>query len=89
MQDSVKKTLVCKVIGEIIKEKRKELDKGILLLAYEYDLSTSSLIQAEKGCRDLQVSSLWKISNALGMKMSEFITIVESRLPEGFKLIDD
>lgn len=89
MQDKEKKELLCSVIGEIIKEKRKKLDKGILLLAYEYDLSTSSLIQTEKGKRDLQVSTLWKIANALGMKFSEFALLVEKRLPKNFKLIDD
>ena len=72
MQD--KKQLVNKVIGEIIKEKRTAINKGILLLAYEYDIATSSLIQSEKGRRDLQVTTLWKIANALGMQFSEFIT---------------
>ena len=86
---TLKKELLNKVIGEVIKEKRAVKNKGILLLAYEYDLSTSSLIQTEKGKRDPQISTLWKIANALDMKFSSFILEVESRLPEDFKLIDD
>ena len=43
----------------------------------------------ERGQRDVQVTTLWKLANAFGMSFSEFIQEVEARLPEGFKLIDD
>lgn len=92
MQDKkneTKKEILNRVIGEIIKEKRKETGKGILLFAYEYDLPTSSIIQTEKGRRDPQISTLWKIANALNMSFSEFIILVEKRLPENFKLTED
>lgn len=84
-----KKSLLLKVIGEVLKEKRKELNKGILLLSYEYDLSNTSLAQLEKGLRDVQITTVWKIANAFGMKFSDFIIEVEKHLPKGFKLTDD
>lgn len=84
-----KKKLINKVIGEIIQEKRKTINKGILLLSYEYDIPTSSLIQVEKGERDLQISTLWRIANAFGLNASEILLEAEKRLPEGFNLIDD
>lgn len=46
-------------------------------------------MQLEKGKRDVQITTLWKLANALGMTFSEFIKEVESRLPEDFKLIED
>ena len=84
-----KKILLLRVIGEIIKEKRLKQNKGILLLSYEFDISNSSISALEKGIRDVQISTLWKLANALGMPFSDFINEVESRLPKGFKMIED
>lgn len=84
-----KKSLLLKAIGEVLREKRKKLNKGIILLSYEYDLSNTSLAQLEKGLRDVQITTIWKIANAFGMEFSDFITEVEKRLPKGFKLIED
>lgn len=84
-----KKNLLLTVIGQIIKEKRLAQNKGILLFSYEFDISNSSISTLEKGKRDVQISTLWKIANALGMTFLEFISEVESRLPKDFKMIDD
>ena len=83
------KALLLDIIGQIVKEKRKALNKGILLLSYEYDIPSSSIAQLEKGKRDVQISTLWKLVNALGMTFPEFVDEVNKRLPEGFKLIED
>lgn len=88
INDSKKSELLA-VIGQLLKEKRKEKDKGILLLGYEYDISASSIMQLERGNRDVQITTLWKLANALGLSFTEFAREVESRLPNGFKLIDD
>lgn len=87
--ENPQKGLLLKVIGEIIKEKRTAQNKGILLFGYEYDISNSSIMLLERGQRDVQVTTLWKLANAFGMTFSEFVQEVESRLPEGFKLIED
>lgn len=84
-----KKTILLKAIGKVVHEKRKELNKGILLLSYEYDLSSNSLEKIEKGLRDAQISTIWKISNALGMSFDEFIKRVIEELPKNFMLIDN
>ena len=83
------KDLLLKIIGEIIHEKRVLQNKGILLFSYEYDISNSSIALLEKGKRDVQITTLWKLANALGMTFSEFVIEVEKRLPNDFKLIDD
>ncbi len=84
-----KKRLLLKVIGELIKEKRIAKNKGILLLSYEFDISNSSIAQLEKGQRDVQITTLWKLANAFGMSFSEFAKEIEKRLPKDFKLIED
>ena len=86
-QDDKNRELLLKIMGEIVKEKRKELNKGILLLGYEYDISSSSIAQLEKGSRDVQITTLWKLVNALGMSFPDFIKEVTNRLPSNFNLI--
>ncbi len=86
---SDKKALLLKIVGEIIKEQRQAKNKGILLHAYEYDIPSSSLSLIEKGKRDIQLSTLWKIANSFDMTMGEFISIVEKKLPKDFQIIDD
>ena len=44
---SVKKEILIRAIGNLVKEKRKELNKGILLLSYEYDIPNTSLAKLE------------------------------------------
>ena len=84
-----KKEMLIKIIGNLIKEKRLAQNKGILLFSYEYDISNSSIALLEKGRRDVQVTTLWKLANALGLKFSEFVKEIETKLPKDFKLIDD
>lgn len=84
-----KKELLLSVIGSLIREKRTAQNKGILLFSYEYDISNSSIAMLEKGKRDVQITTLWKLANALGMSFSEFARELENRLPQNFKLIDD
>jgi len=86
---SVKKEILIRAIGNLVKEKRKELNKGILLLSYEYDIPNTSLAKLEKGERDVQISTLWKLSEALGMTFPEFVSEVQKQLPKNFKLTED
>lgn len=87
--DLEKKQMLLKAIGEIIHEKRELSGKGILLHSYEYDLSSSSLSLLEKGLRDPQITTLWKIVNSLDMNIIEFMQILIKKLPENFKMTDD
>ena len=86
---SDKKILLLKIIGRIVKRHRLAMKKGILLHSYEFDIPSSSLSLIERGMRDSQITTLWKISNSFGMNFGEFITEVEKQLPQGFTLIDD
>lgn len=88
-QDNSKKKILLDAIGQVVKERRQLLGKGILLFSYEYDIPNTSLAQLEKGNRDVQISTLWKLVEALGMTFPEFIDEVMKRIPDKFKLIDD
>lgn len=42
----------------------------------------------ERGLKDPQLTTLMKISEALDLKLSDFIKIFEKELPEDFSLIE-
>ena len=87
--DKEKRQILLNAIGEIIHEKREKIGKGILLHSYEYDLSSSSLSLLEKGERDPQITTLWKIVNSLDMSFKEFISLLCKKLSDDFKMTDD
>ncbi len=87
--DKDKRQILLNAIGEIIHEKRMEAGKGILLHSYEYDISSSSLSLIEKGIRDPQITTLWKVVNSLDMSFPEFINLLCKKLPADFKMTDD
>lgn len=84
-----KREILLNAIGKIIHEKREKIGKGILLHSYEYDLSSSSLSLIEKGQRDPQITTLWKIVNSLDMDFLDFIELLITKLPKDFKMTDD
>ena len=84
-----KKDYLLKTIGKIVKEQRLATKKGILLHSYEFDIPSSSLNLVERGIRDCQITTLWKISNSFGMTFGEFVSEIEKQLPKDFTLIED
>ncbi len=86
---SKNKQLLLDIIGKTVKEYRQKAGKGILLHSYEYDIPSSSLNLLEKGKRDPQLTTLWKIANSFNMTFGEFISIIEKELPDNFLLTED
>ncbi len=89
-QDKEKHLHFNKVVGETIKEIRKnETGLSINKLALEYDLDRGNLSRIENGKIDTQFSTIWKISEALNISFSEFASILENKLGKDFKFIDE
>lgn len=88
MQDE-KKQILKNIIGELLKEERKKKKKSLLMFSYENSISSSALNYIERGLRDAQVTTLWKILEAHDIKMSDFFKIIEKKLPKDFKFLDD
>ena len=81
-----KKKLICKVAGQALKMLRGE--KSLYMLSAEYEISTSLLSSLERGWKDPQLTTVFKLSEALGIKASDFVKIIEQELPNGFSLIE-
>lgn len=74
-------------IGIVIKKLRK--NTSITQLAYEIDLSKSIWSELEKGNKDIQISTFWRIAEALDIKPSELLIKVEQELGADFSFLED
>ena len=79
-----KKEKILKILGEIVYQKRKEMKKGINIFSYEYDIGNGLLSGLEKGKIDTKITTLWKLANAFDYKCSDFVKLIEEKLPQDF-----
>lgn len=91
MQQVDKKVLhFNKILGRLIKEKRmREAKISLNKFAHEYDFDRGNLSKIENGILNCRLVTAWKISEALGIKFSDFIKMLEDNLGENFTLIDN
>ena len=75
-------------ISKVIKIKKKEKNKSQRTLSYEYGLQKSFLSRIENAQNEPKLFNIWKISEALGLKPSEFFMLIEKELPKNFNLTD-
>jgi len=74
-----------KVTSNIIKSLRT---KSITKSAEEINLSKSIWADLERGIKDPQFSTLWRISEGLNIKTSELIKLIEDELGENFSFLE-
>lgn len=79
---------ILEAVGQVIKEERIKQNKSQRLIADEYDIQRSLFSRIESGKNEPMLVSLWAISEALGMKISDLLKRVEDKLPQEFSLID-
>ena len=91
MQRKDEKTLNLRnVMGKTIRKLREEkTNLSCNKLANEFDIGNGNLNRIENGVVDCKFITLWKIAEALGMKPSELVKILEDKLGENFSLIDE
>ncbi len=86
MQNDKRKNLIMKTLGKNVRKLRGE--KSQFLMASENDISISIISTVERGIKDPQLTTLFKIAEALNIKTSDLIKLVEEQLPKGFSLIE-
>lgn len=77
MQDS--KILLQQVLAELVKKHRNKTKKSISLISDEINLSKSIWSDLEKGKKDPQFSTLWRVCVALEIKLSDLILEIEQK----------
>lgn len=85
MQDE-KKLKIQIALGNIIKQHRKI---SISQIANEIDLSKSVWSEIEKGNRDVQLSTFWRVAEALNIAPSKLLKEIEKELGEDFSFIEN
>lgn len=76
-------------IGEIFEQFRKSTGKSQRTFADEYDIDRGNLSKLENGLICCNLVTAWKIIEASGFKFSEFARLLEEKLGEDFKLMDE
>jgi len=81
-----KKTIILNALAKTLKKLRG--NRSQFIFSSENDISISIISTIERGLKDPQLTTLYKIANALNMSLSDFIKELENNLPENFSLID-
>lgn len=90
MQDKSKSIKLAKALGNTIRKYRKyELNKSTTQLADEYDLRSGTLCKVENALGATKLETVWIIAEAMELKPSELIKMVEDYLGDDFKFMDE
>lgn len=82
------KLLLQKALAEIINAHRKKQNKSISKISAEIMMTKSLWLDLEKGIKDPQLSTLWRIAEALDIPLETLITEIKNKLGKNFSLID-
>ena len=85
MQD--RKQELQETLARVITKHRKT--QSISKLANEIELSKSVWAGIEKGKRDVQMSTFWRIAEGLDVKPSELLREIEINLGNEFSFLED
>ena len=91
MQGKKSKCLqLAQALGSTIKKYRiNVLGKTMSKLADEYELRSGTLCKVEKADGAAKLETIWQIAEAMNIKTSELIKLVEEELGDDFKLMDE
>lgn len=88
MQDNSanKRKLFQEAMGRVIQKLRKEANLSSRAVAYSIELSKTTILLAQKGELDPQMTTFCKIAEAFNLKPSEFLSLIEKELPPNWVL---
>ncbi len=86
MQHDSKKKIILNALARTVKKLRGT--KSQFMFASENDISTSIISTIERGLKDPQLTTIFKLSEAFDLDICEFIKLIKEELPDDFYLID-
>nr|QGT49701.1 hypothetical protein Melaina855_0880 [uncultured Candidatus Melainabacteria bacterium] len=90
MQQDDKTLQFMKAVGAVFKDVREEeTHNSINKFAREYDIDRGNLSKIERGIINCRLITAWKLSEAAGIKFSEFAKRLEEKLGKDFILMDE
>lgn len=82
----VKKQLILDALAQTMKELRG--NRSQFIISAENDISTSIISIAERGKKDPQLTTIFKIAEAFDLSVVDFLAKVCEKLPANFEMID-
>ena len=86
LQDNKQKVII--VLGKIINKYRIKNNLSLNLLANQLQTSKTVISLIDKGQKDPQFTTLWRICEGLNIPFSELVKEVKKEFPEDFNLSD-
>ena len=83
-----KKEIFTKALGKTILKLKKDLNLSSRAIAYSIDLSKTTILLAEKGKLDPQITTFCKIAEAFNVEPSDLLKMVKKELPNNFTFMD-
>ena len=83
-----KKELFTNALGKVIKRLRDKSKLSSREIAFSMSLSKTTILHAEKGILDPQLSTFFKIAEAFNLTPVDLLTMVNKELPQNFTFED-
>lgn len=88
-RDLNRKHELISALGRVVTKLRKESNRSARSIAYETNMSKTTLLLAESGKLDPQLSTFCKIAEAFYIKPDKLLDMVYEELPQNWTIIDD
>lgn len=88
-RDLNRKHELISALGRVVTKLRKESNRSARSIAYETNMSKTTLLLAESGKLDPQLSTFCKIADAFYIKPDKLLDMVYEELPQNWTIIDD
>ncbi len=88
MSDDIleKKNLIKFALAETMREHRGS--KSLFKFSSENDIPMSVVSEAERGLKDPQLTTIFKIAEAYSLPVAVFVQEIAAKLPPNFSMID-
>lgn len=83
-----KKKELLQAFGKVISKLREESKRSARSIAYDINLSKTTLLLSESGQLDPQISTFCKIAEAYYLKPEKLLEMIYKELPENWTIID-
>lgn len=86
MQRDIKKDMILKALAQVVISLRA--NKSQFILASENDISVSIISTIERGLKDPQLTTVFRLAEALNVEPGELMNLIKQKLPKDFSMIE-
>lgn len=84
----VSKKILQQAVAKVVKNHRLQQKKSLSQISAEIMMTKSLWNDLEKGIKDPQLSTLWRVSEALDIPLEQLIADIKNELGSNFTLVD-